>query len=310
MDILYKNLTNLPYIRKIVKDKDSEYFKHTEIKNREIGDETVTIVMTSHNRSRQVYFTLDTINESQHKDIQLVIVDDSTIDPINIERLKMYPFYIDFIQVITENKLWINPCINYNIGFEYIKGNKIIIQNGEVCHVGDIVSYFSKNIEENMYMVFDVNASRNMYINELIYNVGVKNLTTEIYKENIWVMWYQHTIHRNEMYHFLTGLTRESFKKIEEFSYDYCFSTSWDDNDLLLKIMLEKLRVRLISNEKEGIGGIHLCHTGHTPIHQNEHLYYKKRNYCKLNNSYMEISKALDYNELINRYNKLNNIPI
>jgi glycosyltransferase involved in cell wall biosynthesis len=94
--------------------------------------------MTACNRSKQTYFTLQTIQNSSHKAIQIILVDDSDSDPIAKEELEKYPFYIDFISIKMQNKKWVNPVVNYNIGFEYIRGSKVVIQNAEVCHVGDV----------------------------------------------------------------------------------------------------------------------------------------------------------------------------
>jgi glycosyltransferase involved in cell wall biosynthesis len=103
-----------------------------------ITAETISIVMTACNRSKQTYFTLQTIQNSSHKAIQIILVDDSDAEPITKEELEKYPFYIDFISIKMQNKKWVNPVVNYNIGFEYIRGSKVVIQNAEVCHVGDV----------------------------------------------------------------------------------------------------------------------------------------------------------------------------
>ena len=102
--------------------------------------------MTSSNRSKQVYYTLNTIQNSDYKNIQVIIVDDSDNDPILEINLRKYPFYIDLICIKKENRNWHNPCVNYNIGFEFIKGSKVIIQNSEVCHIGDVLIFIDKTL--------------------------------------------------------------------------------------------------------------------------------------------------------------------
>jgi len=51
----------------------------------------------------------------------------------------------------------LNPVVNYNIGFKFIKGNTIVIQNAEVCYVGDPLSNIYNLLENDKYYVFDVN---------------------------------------------------------------------------------------------------------------------------------------------------------
>ena len=61
--------------------------------------------MTSHHRSKQVYYTLNTIKNSKIKDVQVIIVDDSKTDRLDPNILDSYPFTIDFIEVDPDNKL-------------------------------------------------------------------------------------------------------------------------------------------------------------------------------------------------------------
>ena len=83
-----------------------------------------------------------------------------------------------------QNKDWINPVVNYNIGFNFVKGSYVIIQNAEVCHVGDVIQYLIDNAQDNNYYVFDVKAINNMESNEEIYQI--KQLDTSIYQwENL-----------------------------------------------------------------------------------------------------------------------------
>ena len=207
------------------------------------------------------YYTLKTIANSVFKNIQVIIVDDSDIDKISIDKLKEYPFYIDFIEIIRDNKIWNNPCVNYNLGFKYIKGSKIIIQNSEVCHVGDLLNYISLNVNDNSYYVFDVKVSNNFNTNEYIYNKPVLNTNIfleDIYNNSICSGWYQHYIHRNKNYHFLTSITSETFKKIREFSYDYSFGNDYDDDDFVLKIKSSNIKIHNVRNDIFNVGGIHL----------------------------------------------------
>ena len=175
----------------ILKDKvinnDISMFSHYVIKKIELDEKTISIIMTSSNRSKQTYHTLKTIQNSSYKNIQLIIVDDSTHDPIQMDILETFPFYIDFININRQNKDWINPVVNYNIGFNFVKGSYVIIQNAEVCHVGDVIQYLIDNVQDDNYYVFDVKAINNMESNEEIYQI--KQLDTSIYqRENLFLM--------------------------------------------------------------------------------------------------------------------------
>jgi hypothetical protein len=301
MQSLLTNKKNILEIIEKVENFDSSLFSHYNISNIPIYEDTISIVMTASNRSRQVYYTLKTIQKCTFQNIQVIIVDDSDTDPIEKHMLDNLPFNIDFIIIKKENKNWINPVVNYNIGFKFIKGSKVVIQNGEVCHVGDILGWISKYTFDNNYYVFDVKATSSLENNEIIYNT--ENLTTEIYNENIYYLWYQNRKTCNN-YHFLTALTKNTFDLIKNFSYDYSFGFAYDDNDFLLKIKSKNINIINLFNEDYNFGGIHLWHNyGYNMQHieNNEKIFIYKNNEFELFNKYIDFIYFKDINI---KYNK------
>jgi hypothetical protein len=258
MQTLISNKDNIIEIRRKIEILDGSLFHHYNIPNIPIHDNTISIIMTASNRSKQTYFTLKTIERCSFKNVQLIIVDDSDIDPIEKDILGRYPFHIDFISIRKENKNWINPVVNYNIGFKFIKGSKVVIQNAEVCYIGDILGFVSSNVIDYNYYIFDVKGIDSLKNNEIIYNTN--QLTTKIYDKNIFSMWYQGR-DRICNYHFLTALTRNTFELVKNFSYDYTFGVDYDDNDFLLKIQSKNINIINLFNDEYFFGGIHLHHT-------------------------------------------------
>jgi len=158
MQTLIANKDTIIEIKGKVESLDNSLFNHYNIPNIPIYDDTISIVMTSSNRSKQVYYTLKTIEKCSFKHVHVIIVDDSDIDPIKKEELEKYAYHIDLVYIRTENKNWINPVVNYNIGFKFIKGSRVVIQNAEVCYIGDILGWISQNVSDNNYYSFDVKA--------------------------------------------------------------------------------------------------------------------------------------------------------
>lgn len=296
MDILKDNLHKLNELRDLVKSKDPHYINHIKINNNDISPNTISIVMTSHERSRQVYYTLKTIQRSEFKDVQVIIVDDSEYDILNIDMLRSFPFNIDLILINPTTKYWVNPCINYNIGFEYIEGGKVIIQNSEVCHVGDVLKYVNENVNDRSYHVFDVKVSNDLSTNNILYSYD--NLTIDIFNLNIYKQWYQHYIHNNRCFHFLTAMSANIFDIIKEFSYDYAFAGCYDDDDFVLKIRINNINIKLVENVVYNVGGIHLYHEyiqskNNKIIYQsgsNEQVFLRKKEYFERFNEYVEVS--------------------
>jgi GT2 family glycosyltransferase len=258
---------------------------------------------------------LQTIQYSSHKDVQVIIVDDSANDPIQLVELEKFNMHIEIIRINRDKKYWSNPCINYNIGFAYVKGGKVIIQNAEVCHVGDVLSYLNRECNDNIYHSFDVKVSRNFETNEIIYQHSYP--TISIYEKDIWdtgCTWYQHPIHRNANYHFLCGMTRSAFDKIGGFSYDYSFGSWYDDNDFLLKIKCVGLSIHTVKNEIEYVGGIHLFHgyshnitdiRAYTESNRNYDLFEKKAHYVERYHAYFEIS---EHSNVLQAYDEFSRI--
>jgi len=293
MDLLLNSKEIIKKIKSKVDNLDSSLFEHHIINNYEINENTISIVMTSSNRSKQTYFTLKSMLKSKCKNIHIILVDDSTCDPINLNILNSFPYYIDFISIKRENKNWVNPCVNYNIGFKFIKGNKVVIQNAEVCYVGDPLDFINNSMNDNSYYVFDVKAVSNYKNNEIIYQNECDLASIDIYNKDIYLLWYQHSIHHNRNYHFFVACNIETFKNIDSFSYDYTLGNSFDDDDFLLKIISQKINIINVKSEEYFCGGIHLFHTlfgdseyKHT-IYNKDIFDLKNANFKK-NNNYID----------------------
>lgn len=265
MNEIIKN--NIPKIKELVSkiNNNIEYYVDIDIYNalEEIDNETISIVMTTFNRVKQTLFTLDTINDSGTKNIQVIIVDDSTNGYLPEDKLKKYGFEITYAKI--KNKDWLNPCVNYNIGLRLIKGNILIIQNAEVCHVGNIVKYVVENIKKGEYFVFDVLSSGNYLQNDELYllhknGLNIEEINNFAKKHNC--NWYQHYMHRRRNYHFLTAMCLQDFKMMNGgFDYDYSMGKWYDDLEFIARIThLLKLKIVNIRVEKKHLMGIHQHH--------------------------------------------------
>lgn len=309
METLLRHKDCIFDVKKKVDEMDNYYYTHLSIENNIIDENTISIVMTASNRSKQTYFTLNTISKSVFKNVQVIIVDDSDIDLIDIDTLKneSYKFSIDLIKINRENKNWHNPLVNYNIGFKFIKGGKVVIQNAEVCHIGDVLKFIDRIVVEDNYYVFDVNASLNYETNEIIYNSDISSI--DIYNNNLFHMWYQ-SINNNRNYHFLTSLKRETFNKINSFSYDCTMGKWYDDDDFLLKIISRKINIVNIFHNEHNIGGIHLFHglSGERwdkGVEGNIDLFYKKRHFYNVHGIYNDITENIE--DFSKKYEEINN---
>jgi UDP-N-acetylglucosamine 2-epimerase (non-hydrolysing) len=185
--------------------------------------------------------------------------------------------------------------VNYNIGFSFIKGERVLIQNSEVAHIGDILQAVHE-LKDSSYFVFNVLASRGFEENERIYSLNDMSYVGT-HKEEFCNVWLQHTQIINKAYHYLTFTTRKNIDKIQGFSWDYAFSVSYDDDDLLLKIRLHNIPIVNV-DQTDTLIGIHLFHsmaktTAKYEYRQGKELFDAKKDYCETYKKYPECSNHL-----------------
>lgn len=289
---LFNNIKTINRAKQVLQSKDNRYYDLTILNDREI---TTSIVMTTYNRSLQTYYSLKTIQNCGFKDVQVIIVDDSTTDLLDFDKLKEFDLCIYHIK--TKNKFWFNPCINYNLGFQFIKGNNIIIQNAEVCYVGNVIDYITKNLADDIYLVFDVANLPNIEANTQLQTTGKINYTS----------WYQHYNLNNRHLHFLTAITRQTFNKLEGFDCDFCMGSWYDDDELVFRIRANKIKIVEVKNDIENIMGIHQWHTpsgndwDKNVMRNNELLdakkrYFNKNSKLKFVNNYSDCAELFGLN--------------
>ncbi|QKF94410.1 glycosyltransferase family 2 [Fadolivirus algeromassiliense] len=287
------NEKSIKHTKSIVDNLDKNYMNHITINSKLLDNNTISIIMTTYNRPKQTYHTLDTISRSSYKNVQIVIVDDSEQPSLDIETLKRYNMHIDYVTI--KNKFWINPCINYNIGFKIAKGTKIIIQNSEVCHVGDIVTYVNDNLKQNQYLVFNVLALLNeSYNNNLYISKDINLYVNELINKNE-IQWYQHPKYRNKNYHFLTAINKLDLDKLNGFDYDFSMGYAYDDDELIYRVTnVLKLDIINVDSNETKLYGIHQWHSRNYVsnlreplIGINKILHDKKIKYYKSTNNYV-----------------------
>ena len=142
--------------------------------------------MAYFNRKQQLFKTLDSINESSFKDYEVIIVDDGSIDEhmLNMDELKTHcSGTIKLFTINRNKKFWYNSCIAYNLAFSNADGDKIIIQNPETYHMGDILSTVENNLNDSNYLTVHTLSVNESTTNEIY----TKNNITEVsnYKQPI-----------------------------------------------------------------------------------------------------------------------------
>lgn len=192
------------------------FFSHCNINMNNLYICRVSIVMAYHNRKSQTLITLDTIEKSAIKDIEVIIVDDGSNDENRLnDIIHNYSFRIKLFRIEPDDKHWVNPCVPYNLGFKHACGDIIIIQNPEVCHINDIISYTVNNLKSDQYLVYSCYALPSFDHNNELAEIStssisdnllanVNNYINTINYENYAFDWEYYIEHNTDLNHIKT----------------------------------------------------------------------------------------------------------
>ena len=202
----------------------------------------VVIVMTYYDRQYQLTKTLESLKFSNHKDFEVIVVDDCS--PVRaVHNITQYPVTI----IRTENKKWINPEPAYNTGLLLaMKKNAdiIIIQNAECYHVGDVISYAERVTDESYisFGCFSLDEVTTFNTHDIL--ALLKKHTNRAQNDGE-LAWYNHPHYRPCAYDFCSAITAKNMKKLN--GYDERFSPGWayGDNYLLARIKMLGLQIEI-----------------------------------------------------------------
>ena len=243
----------------------------------------ISIVMAYKNRKTQIAFTLSTIEKSQFpKDqIEVIIADDGSHESqCVLDIIESYAFPIVIMKIADRYKMeknYINSCIPYNKAFKMARGESVIIQNPEVCHVGDVLLYVNQHLNENEYLSFTCAQLYKSSFNEVVQKLYYKDndLKDQRVREfieqqsdklnNSFLLWYNHPIFRAASFHFLCAIHKNNLKNLEGFREEYAFGHGVDDVEFIYRIRNRlQLKVRYTDWKSEPFG-IHQWHPSTAP---------------------------------------------
>jgi glycosyltransferase involved in cell wall biosynthesis len=207
----------------------------------------ISIVMTYHNRAKQLINTLWSIEQTAGSyPIEVIIVDDKSESPIP-DVLSNFSFPIN-LTIRTEKKPY-DHVSALNIGLDKAKGDIILINCAECLHVGNIIEDICSNFRDGMYMAY----STYSIDWELFYKIciGVRQSTnvdtivnTVIHPTHAlpkdWkdgdVGWYSHPEHNNSLMPFCAAISRRSMEQLGGYDERFSDAIGWDDHDFVQRV--------------------------------------------------------------------------
>ena len=229
--------------------------------------------MAYHNRLPHLKYTLQTYRLSEFKDFEVVIVDDfSSSDQspsLLLNQFNDMPITVVTMKDVVPEKTYSNPCVPFNVGFGHCRGDKIIIQNPECCHAGDVMTFTDLHLTEANYLSFHCFAANNsstMLLRDT--SPGQIDLTS------LQGQWYNHAVKRPVGYHFAAAISKTNLCELNGFDERYAEGECYDDDEFFRRIKKKGLHVQFIDNPYV----IHQYHTKDKPfdmekVKRNETLY-------------------------------------
>ncbi|MDF2552046.1 MAG: hypothetical protein K0R77_1321 [Chryseobacterium sp.] len=216
----------------------------------------ISIVTAYYNRKKLFERTLKTIaRQNFDKGLEVIAVDDGSDEHERLEDLTAQFPFLKVIRLEKKNKWYQNSCIPFNIGFRAAKGDKVILQNPECLHFGNILEYTENNLTDTNYLSFacfslDKDSTENL---DLLLETPTE-ITAIIQKDDHIILndgdagWYNHSVHRPEAYHFCTAISKKSLQKLKGFDERFALGIAYDDNELIERVKA-LLRIKFVDEE-------------------------------------------------------------
>jgi GT2 family glycosyltransferase len=202
--------------------------------------------MAYYNRQAQLGYTLKTINRSSYKDVEIVIVDDFSAEDQQPEPItSQFPdlnFNIIHMRDRVKKKSYCNPCIPYNTGFRASQGDKVIIQNPECCHMGDVLQYTLDNLTSTNYLTFHCYAATKSETRVMRSGEPLPMFSDKKSR------WYNHVVERPYAYHFTTAITRNNLVELNGFDERFAQGQDMDDVELIYRIKALGLELKFVED--------------------------------------------------------------
>ena len=174
----------------------------------------------------------------------MIVVDDASDEQHRLEDLVGQYSFLRVIRQDPADKWYLNPCIPYNIGFEHAMGDKIVIQNPECAHIGDVLKYVDEHLTDETYISFST-LSLNKEITSKIQTDSYEDMHATVNSVaktavaatfNGTLNWYNHQKYRPKAYHFCSAITKNTLTKLGGFDERFAFGYWYDDDEFVTRI--------------------------------------------------------------------------
>lgn len=213
----------------------------------------ISIVMAYHDRKELLTKTLESLDNNEHNNLEVIVVDDASSDKHRVEHLQKIFKFLKVFRIDPDKKTWMNPCIPNNIGFHLATGDVVVIQNPECLHFGDILSDIHSRWEPNKYLVYGCYALDQQKTNMLGTIAGndmtsIKNLiepTNDVHLDASVEMnrWYQHSKYSPRCFNFCTAIGKADLDALGGFDDAFAEGIGFDDTEFIDRVVKKGMDV-------------------------------------------------------------------
>ena len=234
----------------------------------------ISVVIAAYNRKAQLLVTLKSLSESAHPNFEVIIVDDASDEDQAVKDFIIpseYDFDVKVITVSEQEKTWVNPSVAYNIGIRYATKEVILLQNAEVMHVGDVLTFTAENIQPRDWLTFNC-YGLNEKTTDAVYK-GQKLMFDDVLKLNQRIGgnsvarddvdgWLNHFERHFVAYHYCGAIFREDLMRDLDggFSKDFENLIGGDDDHFVKHLIRLKYNFKISAFRSSSPFTIHLHH--------------------------------------------------
>lgn len=208
----------------------------------------ISVVMAYHNRLSLLRRTLKSISKSSVTNVEIIIVDDFSDNDdrasLIIDEFPRLNVTVIEMSTVAPLKDYRNPCVPFNVGFRHATGSKVVLQNPECYHVGDVLHSVDEKLTNHNYLTFHC-FSANVHENAMLDNGNSEALLDSRIRAGS-DRWYNHQTINPTGYHFTAAITKDNLTKLNGFDETFAQGHGYDDNEFLYRVRLLPVTVEFI----------------------------------------------------------------
>ena len=220
----------------------------------------ISITTAYHNRKSHFLKTLEVLEANPVKTFEIVVVDDGSNEEHRLEDIvNNFSFDINLIRINPEDKKHINPCVPFNIAFKNARAERIIIQNPECVHVGNVLQSVKEILNKNEYHTFSCWAADETESREIIkhptesLDIHIDNTIKKYQPKSCHMIgdsngWYNHFQIRPVCFHFASCIMKEDLLDLGGFDERYSDGVGYDDNEFLLRTRRKGMKISIVEH--------------------------------------------------------------